>query len=169
MCVHSKSLPLCLTLCDPMDCRSPGSSVQARILEWVSIPFSRGLPSPGMNLGLSHCRQILYHRCHQGSPTVIIILLLPLHVLIIQLDEANWNMHKIHFNTYTVPYINIFIYLLFTDPPYAAETPVNLHATFLCKRGSFSGLTRTVPFIWRFPKKTNFSRLCIKLIKLAYM
>jgi len=25
-----------------MDCRSPGSSVQARILEWVYIPFSRG-------------------------------------------------------------------------------------------------------------------------------
>ena len=36
----------CLTLCDPMDCRPPGSSVrgilQARILEWVAIPFSRG-------------------------------------------------------------------------------------------------------------------------------
>ena len=35
----------CLTLCDPMDCSSPGSSVhgilQARILEWVAIPFSR--------------------------------------------------------------------------------------------------------------------------------
>ena len=34
----------CLTLCDPMDCRLPGSSVhgilQARILEWVAIPFS---------------------------------------------------------------------------------------------------------------------------------
>ena len=33
-------------LCDPMDCRLPGSSVhgtiQARILEWVAIPFSRG-------------------------------------------------------------------------------------------------------------------------------
>ena len=33
----------CLTLCDPMDCSSPGSSVhgilQARILEWVAISF----------------------------------------------------------------------------------------------------------------------------------
>ena len=38
-------IQLCLTLCDPMDC-SPGSSVngmlQARILEQVTIPFSRG-------------------------------------------------------------------------------------------------------------------------------
>ena len=28
-------------LCDPIDCSPPGSSVQARILEWVGIPFSR--------------------------------------------------------------------------------------------------------------------------------
>ena len=36
----------CPTLCDPMDCSPPGFSVhgilQARILEWISIPFSRG-------------------------------------------------------------------------------------------------------------------------------
>ena len=36
---------LCLTLCDPMDCSPPGSSVhglfQARILEWVAVSFSR--------------------------------------------------------------------------------------------------------------------------------
>ena len=35
-----------LTLCDPMDCTPPGFSVhgilQARILGWVAIPFSRG-------------------------------------------------------------------------------------------------------------------------------
>ena len=42
---------LCLTLCNPMDCIPPGSSVpeiiQARILEWVAIPFSGPVPSPG--------------------------------------------------------------------------------------------------------------------------
>ena len=40
----------CLTLCDPMDCSPPGSSLhgilQARILEWVAIPFSRGSSQP---------------------------------------------------------------------------------------------------------------------------
>ena len=42
----------CLTLCDPMDCSLPGSSVRARILEWVSISFSRGLFSnPGIKPG----------------------------------------------------------------------------------------------------------------------
>ena len=36
----------CPTLCDPVDCSLPGSSVhgifQARVLEWVAIPFPRG-------------------------------------------------------------------------------------------------------------------------------
>ena len=39
-------------LCDPMDCSPPGSSAhgifQARILEWVAMPSSRGLPDPGI-------------------------------------------------------------------------------------------------------------------------
>ena len=43
---------LCLTLCDPMDCSLPGSSIhglfQARILEWIAISFSRDLPDPGI-------------------------------------------------------------------------------------------------------------------------
>ena len=40
----------CLTLCDPVDCSPPDSSVhgilQARILEWVAISFSRGSSQP---------------------------------------------------------------------------------------------------------------------------
>ena len=40
----AKSLQLCPTLCDPMDCSPPGFSVhgilQARTLEWVAISFS---------------------------------------------------------------------------------------------------------------------------------
>ena len=40
----AKSLQLCLTLSEPMDCSLPGSSVhgifQARVLEWVGIAFS---------------------------------------------------------------------------------------------------------------------------------
>ena len=44
--VLAKSCQLCPTLCDPMDCSPPGSSVhgnfQVRILEWVAIFFPRG-------------------------------------------------------------------------------------------------------------------------------
>ena len=42
----------CPTLCDPMNCSPPGSFVhgilQARILEWVAIPFSRRSFLPGI-------------------------------------------------------------------------------------------------------------------------
>ena len=47
-----KLLQSCLTLCDPMDCSPPGSSVhgilQARILKWVAMPSFRDLPDPGI-------------------------------------------------------------------------------------------------------------------------
>ena len=43
---RAKSFQSCLTLCDPLDCSLPGSSVhgifQAKILEWVAISFSKG-------------------------------------------------------------------------------------------------------------------------------
>ena len=43
----------CLTLCNPVDCGLPGPSVhgilQARILKWVDIPFSRESSQPGSN------------------------------------------------------------------------------------------------------------------------
>ena len=53
----------CPTLCNPMDCSQPCSSVhailQARIPEWVAIPFSRGIfKTQGLNLGLLYCRLI---------------------------------------------------------------------------------------------------------------
>ena len=45
-----KVTQLCPTFCDPMDCSQPGSSVngilQARILQWVGISFSRGSSQP---------------------------------------------------------------------------------------------------------------------------
>ena len=50
LCVPAKSLQLCPTLCDPMNYSPPGSSVhgilQARILEWVAMPSSRGSSPP---------------------------------------------------------------------------------------------------------------------------
>ena len=57
VCVCAKSLQSWLTLCDPMDCSPPGSSLhrisQARILEWVATA-----PSTKSNLRLLHLRQL---------------------------------------------------------------------------------------------------------------
>ena len=57
---------------DPMDCSLPGSSIhgilQARILEWVAISFSRESSQPkNRTLGLLHCRQILYRLSSKGG------------------------------------------------------------------------------------------------------
>ena len=62
----------CLTLCNPMDCSLPESSVhgilQARILESrLPFPLQGIFPIQGSNPGLPHCRQILYHLSGQGS------------------------------------------------------------------------------------------------------
>ena len=50
--MRAKLLQLYLTLCDPMDCSPPGSSIhgifQARILEWVAMLSSGDLPNPGI-------------------------------------------------------------------------------------------------------------------------
>ena len=50
VCMHAQTFQLCPTLCNPIDCSPPGSSIlgilQARILEWVSLPSSRGSSWP---------------------------------------------------------------------------------------------------------------------------
>ena len=66
-------------VCDPLDCSPPGSSVhgivQVRILEGVGHSLLQGIfPTQGLNQELLHCRQILYHLSHQGSPKFHAIL-----------------------------------------------------------------------------------------------
>ena len=55
--VYSEVAQSCPTLCNPMDCSLPGSSVhgifQARVLEWIAISFSRGSSNPGIETGAS--------------------------------------------------------------------------------------------------------------------
>ena len=68
-CMHAKSPQSCLTLCNSMNCSPPGSFVhgtlQARILEWVSMPSSRGSSQPRDRIYVSFVsctgRQVLYH------------------------------------------------------------------------------------------------------------
>ena len=50
--------------------RDPGI-LQARILQWVAVPFSRGSSQPRSNPGLLHCRWIFYQLSHQGSPSMV--------------------------------------------------------------------------------------------------
>ena len=67
---------LCLTLCNSMDCSPPGSSVQRSFPgkttgEGHHSLLPRIFLTQGSNPGLPHCRQILYHLNHWGSPLFI--------------------------------------------------------------------------------------------------
>ena len=59
LCFKVLVTKLCLTLCDPMDCSPPRSSVhgilQARILQWLAIPSPGDLPDPGIKPGSPSC------------------------------------------------------------------------------------------------------------------
>ena len=63
----------CLNLCNLMDCSLPGSSVNGdsscKNTRVGCQPLLQGIfPTQGWNPDLLHCRQILYHLSHQGSP-----------------------------------------------------------------------------------------------------
>ena len=76
--VHNKLLVAqsCLTLCDPMDCSLPGSSVYGdspdKNTRVGCHALLQGLfPLQGSNPRLPHCRWILYHLSHQGNSRVL--------------------------------------------------------------------------------------------------
>ena len=76
---------LCWILCHPMDCSPPGSSVhgilQARILQWVAIPFSRGISltqgSHSSLLCFLHWQADSLPLCHLGIPHTYIYTHVP--------------------------------------------------------------------------------------------
>ena len=76
VCMHTKSFQSCQHLCDSMDCNQPGSSfhgiLQARILEGVAMPSSRGSSQPRDRIRFSYTscsgKGVLYQQHHLASP-----------------------------------------------------------------------------------------------------
>ena len=73
LCLFTQSCP---TLCEPVDCSLPGSSVHSdspgKNTRLGCHALLQGIfPTQGSNPGLPHCRWILYHRSHQGSPRIL--------------------------------------------------------------------------------------------------
>ena len=73
LCLAAQSCP---TLCDPRDCSPPGSSVHGdsagKNTGVGCHPLQGIFLTQGSNPGLPHCRWILYHLSHQGSPLLTI-------------------------------------------------------------------------------------------------
>ena len=79
LCLVTQS---CLTLCDPMDCIPLVSSVHGDSLGKNTGVGCHALlqgifPTQGLNPDLSHCRWILYHLSHQGSPRILECVAIP--------------------------------------------------------------------------------------------
>ena len=71
-----KAIQLCLTLCDPLDCSLPGSSVHGKNTGVGSHSILQGIfPTQESNSGFPHCMQILYGLNHQVSPPGIVIIM----------------------------------------------------------------------------------------------
>ena len=65
----------CLSLCDPMECSLPGSSIHGdspgKTTGVGCCVLRTVFQTQGSNPGLPHCRQVLYHLRHQGSPRIL--------------------------------------------------------------------------------------------------
>ena len=73
LCLVTQS---CQTLCNPMDCSPPSSSVHGdspgKNTGVGCHALLQGIfPTTGLNPGIAHCRQILYHLSHQSNPKIL--------------------------------------------------------------------------------------------------
>ena len=99
----------CLTVCFPMDCSLPGSSVhgifQARVLEWVAIYFSRGSSQPRDLTWVSHIvGRCFYCLSYEGSTYFMVTEYICICMCV-----------YIHTYLYLSIYISIYIFMLFYE------------------------------------------------------
>ena len=102
LCAECPQLLCHVPLCDPMDCSLPGSSVhrifQARIMEWVTIPCSSGLPIPPRDwtwVSIScTVRQIIYH-CATWEVPLKYYEIVNILKLLIKTKEKTWSVFLI--------------------------------------------------------------------------
>ena len=115
--MSAKTLQSCPTLCNPMEGSPPGSSVrgilQARILEWVVMPSSRGSSWPRDRTCVSHVscigRQVLYYWATW---------------------EAPWLLSLILHNIVTISWIG-YIGAILTTYQYTVSLPLSTHCPLL--------------------------------------
>ena len=116
------------TLCDPMDCSPPGSSVygifQAKRVGSHSL-FQGIFLTQGLNSGLLHCRHILYHLGHQGSPC----LLRDCHKTSISKKQSICALHSKQSSIkWGLPVVHSKDLLPITPPSFRLQLPRGIHS-----------------------------------------
>ena len=92
----SRDIQPCPILFNPMDCSLPGSSVygilQARILEWVAFPFSRGSSHPGIKPRSPALQADFFYQLRNGRSPRILEGSLSLLQWIFPTQELTWGL-----------------------------------------------------------------------------
>ena len=87
-----------LLFCDPVDCSPPGSSVhsisQARILEWVVIPFPRDLPDPGIEPTAPALAGRYFTTVPSGKPSNFVSKLVQDNKMYVDIARVNFSGSK---------------------------------------------------------------------------
>ena len=112
----------CLTLCNPIDCSSPGSSLhgiflKARILEWVAISSSRESSQPGDRTG-TYCVSCI--TCGFFTCWTIVVSLRVNHQLVPVLgyhqvvqgdaeEQGLWSLIHLHLNPWSTGWVTLGI------------------------------------------------------------
>ena len=108
----------CPILCDPKQCNPPGSSVKNTGVGQHSFLQGIFLTQGLKNLGLLHCRQILYCLSHQGSPYYVVKSLKKIQIVnfrtIINPDGMNIVMGMLSSIQLAVTFSSLVIVLIFS-------------------------------------------------------
>ena len=137
-CMHAKLLQLCLTLCDPMDCSPPGSSClwncPGKILEWISVPFSRGSSQPRVESGFPALQADFLPSEQLGKPMLnsYHFLFFSLSILLfIGIPSLFTCFYYLLFNlTFFVFFLILFFSLLFFFPLSLSLMHINTFTAF---------------------------------------
>jgi len=118
----------CLTLCDPMDCSPPGSSVHGdspgKNTGVGCQALRQGIfPTQGSNSGFPHCSWIHYHPNHQGSPRILAWVAypffrgsswpmdpLPCRQILYQLRYQGSSWYLVHFSKTKIKFLALKVY-----------------------------------------------------------
>ena len=102
MRVKEKVTQSCPTLCNPMD--TVHGILQARILKWVAVPFSRGSCQPRDQTQVSCTAADLYHLNHQGKPKNTGVCCHSLLQGIFLIQESHWGLLHCRWILYQLSY-----------------------------------------------------------------
>ena len=116
---------LCLALCDPMDCSTPGSSVhgisQAKILEWVTISVSRGSSQPRDQICLSYSGRLFFFfffflTTEPPGSLKMYHIFLSIHQLMmgIWIISTFWLLEIMLLRIFTASFVWLFVFISFT-------------------------------------------------------